>query len=214
MIDEQLRGELFKLISNAASKIDRVHYGQEPNYTAAFFGKLHGETITNMNGQYIKFEFSVSDDRGPKSAEHETGIDIGMVFEWGNKDREIFKKAIIMQAKNNLRNLSPSQKIELNQQCATMARITDAAIVMDCPYDGSVPNIYESKSNTEPWNSSAIQLSKYIADYVLTCLRGDTREEIIDIARRADRGRLKVSTNMPKPTPNPQSNSRPPKLGM
>lgn len=98
-MNDELLKKLKELLEKTAQKITRTQYGNEPNYTAAFFGKLTGEKI-EVDGQYIEFQFSISNDRGSSSAESHTGIDIGMVFTW-HDDNGDFEKAVLVQAKNN-----------------------------------------------------------------------------------------------------------------
>src|SRR5690606_33861337 len=108
-------------------------FSQEPHFTSAFFGKLHNEELTNDNGQYIRLNFSASNDRGPRSAESITGVDVGMIFQWTYSDGRSFEKAVLLQAKNCLMHLNSNEQGSLRSQCRKMRKITSSYVVMDCP---------------------------------------------------------------------------------
>ncbi|MDD4915929.1 MAG: hypothetical protein PHW13_12930 [Methylococcales bacterium] len=191
----------YKLLQNAALKIDRTSFWQEPQYTAAFFGKLHKERINNNTGEFVELLFSASNDRGKNSDENKTGIDIGMVFRWVDSNKNvIFEKAILAQAKNHLDTLNKAQANDLSKQCKKMSTITSSYIVLDCPYNSSIPKIRQHKSEYPFWDTPSISLDDYIADTVMECLDGDKKDEVIALAQRADRGHLIIKTNSPKPS--------------
>ncbi|WP_143499919.1 hypothetical protein [Pseudomonas sp. Irchel s3a10] len=197
-MDEVLKFELRKLLESASSKIDRDSFSQEPHYTSALFGKLHGEKVLNKEGRYIKLSCSPSNDRGRGSAESKTGIDVGMVFEWEGVDGKIFEKAIMLQAKNNVETLNSQERKDLEAQCEKMAVITKSYLVMDCPYDCSVPNVYCPDTAPPFWKRPPFSLTDYLIDQVFPCTRGDSDAKVVSMARRSDRC-LVVTTNLPKP---------------
>ncbi|MDH4602668.1 hypothetical protein [Pseudomonas syringae] len=198
VMEQYLQDELRKLIQKAAHLVDRDSFGQEPNYTAGFFGKLHGELITSPSGKYVELKFSVSNDRGPGSAESKTGIDIGLVFQWVDEAGLVYEKALLIQAKNYVEELSTSEKLDLFEQCKKMSNITSSFVVMDCPFDKKVPQVYE----TRPINiliKPPFSLDDYLIDRVFPCTKGDDDPKVVDLAKRADRN-LTIKTNTPKPT--------------
>ncbi|HDZ9134289.1 TPA: hypothetical protein ACGFXY_003453 [Vibrio cholerae] len=212
-MEEELK-ELFKeLLIATSEKMDRTSYENEPNYIAGFFGKLHNETLTSSTGQFLKIVTSTSNDRGPGTAEKKTGIDFGMVFKWVDSEKEIvFEKAVIAQAKNHLFNLSKKDKQDLQSQCEKMSKITDSYVAMDCPYDESVPLICRSSKQPPFWDEkSKISLAEYLCNIVLECLEGDTSKEVVDIAKRSDRG-LVLKTNAPRPKIKNENKPKPKKL--
>lgn len=200
MLDEELRRKLRELLKSAALKIDRESFYQEPQFTSAFFGKLHDEEVSNSMGQYVRLKFSASNDRGPGTAESLTGIDVGMVFEWTDSNGIDFQKAVLLQAKNNLMKLNATEQDSLQQQCAKMKKITTSYVVMDCPYDRSIPTVFNSQTEPPLWEPPPVPLDEFLIDHVLACERGDANAEVVQIARRADR-RLIVQTNTPTPAP-------------
>lgn len=199
-MEEELKTRFKELLTSTSKKMDRTSYNNEPNYIAGFFGKLHNETLTSSTGQFLKIVTSTSNDRGPGTAEKRTGIDFGMVFKWVDSEKEIvFEKAVIAQAKNRLFTLSNKDKQDLQSQCEKMSKITNSYIAMDCPYDQSIPSICRSSKQPPFWDeNSEIDLAEYLCDIVLECLEGDTSKEVIDIAKRSDRG-LVLETNAPRP---------------
>jgi hypothetical protein len=197
-MDQFLKDELRKLIRRAAELVDRESFGQEPNYTAAFFGKLQGEKISNGKGQYIELKTSISNDRGPKSAESLTGIDIGFVFQWFDAKGLVYEKAILMQAKNHVAKLGKADIENLFEQCAKMSDVSKSFVVMDCPFDQRPPNIYDTDLPNAVLISPPVSLDDYLIDYVFPCTRGDDDPKVLKIARRADRT-ITVKTNGPKP---------------
>ncbi|QMT34432.1 hypothetical protein LNQ82_08480 [Conchiformibius steedae DSM 2580] len=196
-MNDELLIKLEELLENTAKKINRKQFNNEPNYTAAFFGKLSGEKI-EFDEQYIKFQFSVSNDRGRSSAESHTGIDIGMVFKWHDA-AGTFEKAVLVQAKNNVLKLQRDRDLEC--QCKKMSDITEHYVVMDCPYDCSIPKVYFSKSNEPPfWDvNKSVDLFNYLKDYVFKCTQGDISDKVIQGAKDSTR-QLLIETNIPKPT--------------
>ena len=213
-MDEKLLDQLRQLLERLAKKINRGQFHNEPNYTAAFFGSLSGERI-EAAGQYIEFKFSISDDRGPSSAEKHTGIDIGMVFEWETedegKDESIpFQKAVLVQAKNHVQKLANDK--DLQEQCRKMRQITTHYIVLDCPYDCSIPNIYFSSETKPYWDfkQPPISLYNYLVNYVFQCRQGDTDENVIKGALDAKRT-MWINTNAPKHTLTPDEPNNKPK---
>lgn len=197
-MEQYLQDELRKLIKKASHLVGRDSFGQEPNYTAAFFGKLHGEHISSPNGKYVKLNFSVSNDRGRGSAESKTGIDIGLVFQWEDEAGLVYEKALLIQAKNYVEQLSASERSVLFEQCEKMSKYTDSFVVMDCPFDQTVPNLYETKK-PNILIKPPLSLDEYLISRVFPCTVGDDDSKVIDMARRADR-RLTIVTNTPKPT--------------
>lgn len=196
-MDESLKNDLRGLFKKAADLIDRDSFGQEPNYTAAFFGKLKGETFSLPSGEYVQLDASISNDRGPGSAEFKTGIDIGLILKWVN-DGVVYEKALLMQAKNHVDTLNASEILALFVQCAKMSKITSSYVVMDCPFDRTVPKVYE----TRPVNTlikPPFSLDDYLIDWILPCSRGDYNPKVVDLAKRANRA-LTITTNSPKPT--------------
>ncbi|WP_278356267.1 MULTISPECIES: hypothetical protein [Idiomarina] len=206
-MDKELKDLLKSLLLSTANKIDRVSFENEPNYVAGFFGKLHNETLTSSSGQFLKLTSSLSNDRGPGTAESITGIDFGMIFKWVDPDGEIvFEKAILAQAKNHLFNLSNNEKFNLQSQCQKMSKLTSSYIAMDCPYNGSLPIICRSMGYPPFWDeNNRLNLSDYICDIVLECLEGDISDKVVNAARRSDRG-LVIRTNSPKPKLSRQRN--------
>ncbi len=120
-----------------------------------------------------------------------------MVFKWTDENSQtVFEKAVFAQAKNKLLSLAPAAAKTLSDQCEKMAKISKSFVVMDCPYDRSVPKIGVSDTASPYWQKSLIGLDDYILDTVLACKDGDVTPNALEIARRADRC-LVVSTNSP-----------------
>ncbi|WP_157178798.1 hypothetical protein [Herbaspirillum rubrisubalbicans] len=197
-INKNLAKRLREVFAEAASEVERKSFSQEPQYTAAFFGKLAKKKIIDpVTNQSVQFETSVSDDRGRNTAEKNTGIDIGFVLRWDDGAGSVFEKAILMQAKNRLGKLSGSAKTDLIQKCQLMAKITRSYVVLDCPFDGSIPQICQSDSSTY-WRQPPISLADYLVDIVAECKDGDTTAQVLEIAQRADRI-VKATIFGPKP---------------
>lgn len=200
-MDHELKALFKALLTKTAKDIDRISFEQEPNYTAAFFGKMHNEELTSSSGQKLKLTFSVSNDRGPGSAEKKTGIDIGMVFKWINQENDdvIFEKAIFAQAKNRLLELSTHEEAALAAQCQLMKRHTNSYITLDCPYDSTPPKICQSSDTMPYWkNDSPIELGEYLCDIVFECKDGDQTQKVIEMAKRSNRT-FTIETNAPHP---------------
>lgn len=208
-MDRQLKADLRRLIQDAAQKIDRASFNQEPNYVAALFGKLHNETVLGADGSYIRICCSASDDRGPSSAERRTGIDIGLVVEWKSDQDHTVKKAVLLQAKKDLNELTASERKRLEEQCNQMRSLTQSFAVLDCASIGSLMPSVHDPLDVPPWWSAntAIPLDEYIADQVLACKRGDWSNEVVALALRADR-RIVFETTAPIPTEEPTRRPR------
>jgi len=207
MLDMELDRKLRELIQVAASKVDRESFSQEPHFTSAFFGKLHEEEVRNSAGQYIRFKFSASNDRGPGSAENLTGIDVGMVFEWTDQGGTVFQKAVLLQAKNHLLNLNSTNEKDLTDQCAKMKKFTTSYVVMDCPYDRSIPTVCLSRETPPYWVLPPLPLDEFLIDHVLACKQGDVARDVVHMAKRADRT-VFVETNTPAPASKPRPKQR------
>lgn len=188
-------------MTRAARKINRTQFGQEPQYTAAFFGNLAGEKIIDpATGEFLELTCSISDDRGYNSGEKRTGTDIGIVVRWENPiSNEVFEKAVLAQAKNELYKASPAVIQDLNEKCALMADITSSYFVLDCPYDRSIPTLQRRQLDSL-WGGPHISLDDYLINTVFPCQDGDTRDYVIEVAARADRT-ITLTTNGPKPKP-------------
>lgn len=199
LIDPQIIDGFRAKLLDAAIRTSRDQFYQEPHYTSAFFGNLNRVMLTGDYGQYLSIICSASNDRGPNSAESKTGIDIGIVVKWVNpKSGEVFEKAVLLQAKNNLEGLYPSEILQLGEQCKMMKDHTLSYGVMDCPYDGSIPKIGRSSTNSPFWKTPLIALDEYLIDTVFKCEDGDASENVINIAKNAHRT-MKIATNSPRP---------------
>ena len=209
-MEQYLKDELRNFIKRAADLVDRDSFGQEPNYTAGFFAKLHGEKFTSPSGKYVELRASISNDRGPGSAESKTGIDIGLVFQWVDEFGLVYEKALLLQAKNHVETLNKSETTDLFTQCGKMSKITSSFVVMDCPFDRTIPKVYE----TRPVNilvKPPFSLDDYLINWVFPCTKGDNDPNVVSLAKRADRN-LTITTNSPKPTNTPNhKNKRTPK---
>ncbi|MCS4246144.1 hypothetical protein [Pseudomonas sp. BIGb0164] len=193
-----MKDGLRNLIGNAARKVNRTGFSQEPNYTAAFFGKLHDEAVINpLTGKFVNLHTSISNDRGPGSAESVTGVDIGLVFQWVDENGLAYEKAILMQAKNDVATLNSTEKSKLFEQCDKMANISSSFVVMDCPFDGSIPQVFRTKK-PDALVEPSICLADYLIDFVFPCTQGDDDRKVVEIAKRADRS-VTLTTNTPKP---------------
>lgn len=202
-MDQELIDSFRAYLTKVSKKINRTSFGQEPNYTAAFFGCLHEEKFMSKGREYLalKLECSVSNDRGQGSAESKTGIDIGIVVKWeDDQENSLKEKAILLQAKNKLPNIGTLDAKDLQEQCEKMKGITDSYCVMTCPYDGSIPKIARSSKISPFWKRPLISLDDYFIDTVFMCLDGDTENDVVERAKRADRT-IQITTNSPVPSP-------------
>ncbi len=211
-MEDELKILLKELIRETTGRLDRTAYEQEPNYTAALFGSLHGRTLLSPTGQYIKIHAAPSNDRGPAASERITGIDIGLVVVWEDNYGNKAEKAVLIQAKNRLERIIGSgvEATRLASQCHRMLGVSSSAVVMDCPYDLSVPNVYEAVGAPPGWTPPPMPLDTYLVDRVLECKDGDFEEEVVRIAKRADRS-VTVTTNAPRPTARPRAKQGGPK---
>lgn len=81
-----------------------------------------------------------------------------------------------------------------------MRSITEHYVVMDCPYDCSIPKMYFSKSTPPFWDiDKSVNLYDYLKDYVFQCTQGDTNDTVKQGAKDAAR-KLFIKTNVPRPT--------------
>jgi hypothetical protein len=203
-MDQKILNQFREFLLKISMKTKREQFGQEPHFTAAFFGNLNGEKFSSDSGEFLALTCSSSNDRGPNSAESKTGIDIGIVIEWQDSEgQKVFEKAILLQAKNRLNQLSHSEGVALQSQCKKMKNLTKSYGVMDCPYDGSIPKIGLSDTTEPFWKFPLISLDDYLIDTVFKCNDGDMNENVIHLARLADR-RVNIKTNSPKPGSKPK----------
>lgn len=194
-----IKSNLEYLINKISSKILRDNFSQEPAYTSAYYGNLHESKILDQStGLEIDIQCSISDDRGPNSAEKRTGIDIGLIVKINDTNTgTITNKAIFLQAKNN--PLSGKSKHELLEQCSKMRNYTEHYAVVSCPSDTSNPIVYLPSSNPPFWDrNSSMSLVDYIADEIMPCNAGDQNSQIIEVANRSDR-LINLTINGPIP---------------
>ncbi|MGF1684989.1 hypothetical protein [Photobacterium minamisatsumaniensis] len=171
--------EVREHIREAARKITRKNYSQEPAYVTALLARLIGSFRLKVNGieREITFIPTVVNDRGRNSAESITGADFSIVF---NDTDERVNKAILGQAKNgDVSDLTDNELIMLGEQCEKMNSFTNHWIVLEAPEkSGSMPMI--RIGNNDGTIRQTLKLDDYIVDYVIACLHGDHDLEFVE----------------------------------
>ncbi|MFZ4683274.1 MAG: hypothetical protein ACOYMS_12285 [Terrimicrobiaceae bacterium] len=113
-------------LTEAIEALDEFRFPQEPKFTSALLGKLHGLEIQSNNGEHIKIETTDVADRGKNSAEYRSGADFVITATCSDGSKTV-RKAILFQLKEgNLRGMSPSARKELENQINKMKCVVNA----------------------------------------------------------------------------------------
>jgi len=203
-MEDCIKNDLKDLIREATKTLDRSTFVQEPTYTAALFGRLHKREIWSPSGQFLKIEGVPSTDRGYGSAEKSSGIDIGLVLTWEDEIGNCDRKAVLIQAKNDVLSIRGTTNAAENlaSQSRKMLAISQNSVVMECPVDSSEPQIFEAIGVPPGWSPPPMSLSDFLVDQVLSCKFGDFEGNVVAIALSANRT-LHISTNAPIPRNKP-----------
>lgn len=205
----ELRCKLRKAMLYAASRVTLKTHKNEDDYFVAFMGKLG--IIRFGNGYYLDFQDSKTD---AYKAESIYGCDFGLRVEFYKDDKLDFQKAIIGQAKNNVRVVVEKDLTErkrLAEQCIKMSRVTEHYVVTFRPNNPqAVPVIHLGDQASSSYFNQAYDFDNYLINKVLPCFHGEKDKTIIEYMVSAthegwsEYRRIfcyNIKTNLPAPEP-------------
>lgn len=169
-------------------------FNQEPQYTSAVLGRLHGIEVYSDEGEYLKIEATDLDDRGPHSAEKRYGADFVITASVTDGKIKIIK-AILFQAKmGSVSELKPTALSNLRDQIRKMQHVSPHPKIA-----GIVPNngytIFEVASGRRLLNENkvpTIPFDAYFNQRVITTLDGITDKDRVDALQYSDLKKLDV----------------------
>ncbi len=181
-------------IADAFVGLQPERFGQEPKYTSAVLGRLHGIEVENSYGEYVKIEATDIDDRGANSAESRYGADFAITATVRDSKRTI-RKAILVQVKNQpIDSLSPSQERGLKEQIQKMKNVVSAPKVAGIRRDahGSMLEVSSGNKILRGEDYSKSDFPAYFNQRVITTLDGTTDKKVIDALQASDLRKLDV----------------------
>ena len=113
-------------ISEAIEGLDERRFPQEPKFTSALLGRLHGIEIRSDLGEYLRIDTTDVADRGSNSAEKRSGADFVITATCADNEKKI-RKAIMFQLKEgSLHGLPPAKRKDLSDQIKKMKHVVNA----------------------------------------------------------------------------------------
>ena len=181
-------------IQNAFLGLQPERFGQEPQYTSALLGRLHGIEVQSLYGEYARIEATDIDDRGPGSAESRYGADFAITATVGDSKRKI-RKAILVQVKNRpIDDLTPSQEKDLKKQINKMKAVVSSPKVAGIRRSRGSAMLEVSSGNKvisgEEYTKS--DFPTYFNQRVITTLDGTTDEKTVEALQESDLRKLDV----------------------
>ena len=205
----ELRYKLHVAMLYAASRVTPKTHKNEDDYFVAFMGKLG--KIQFGNGYYLDFQDSKTDTY---KAEGIYGCDFGLRVEFYKEGKLDFQKAIIGQAKNNVRIVvedTPNEIKRLVEQCYKMSQVTEHYVVIFRPDNPlAVPVIHLGDQANSFYFKQSYDFDTYLINKVLPCIHGETNRTTIEYMVSANHEGwseyrrifgYKIKTNLPAPKP-------------
>jgi len=192
-------------VYRAVERLDPVRYSQEPAYVAALLARLDGIVYSSHDSR-IEIRSTIVADRGPNSAESKWGADFAIVGVFHGPEEKIEKGVLAQAKRGSLRELNSNAEAGFFDQCARMARATDAVLGLEVPAHAGeqvlVREIYVQpvtravSLDDRPWHPPmtigiARNLASYLSDRFLLCQHGDRGA---DVVRRFGDSRLSQIT--------------------
>jgi len=179
-------------IRHAFVDIDPARFRQEPNYTSAILGRLHGIEVRSDYGEYARIQATDIDDRGANSAEYRYGADFAITATVTDPQRTI-RKAILVQVKGlPIDELSPSVMTDLKEQIGKMKKVVDSPKVAGIRKEEGKAMLEISSGNRvlNGETYSKTDFPEYFNQRVITTLDGTTKSEVVDALQESDLKKL------------------------
>ena len=179
---KEFLSELKSKIRNAFSVLEPERFGQEPKYTSAILGRLHGIEVVSKYGEYARIKATDIDDRGRNSAEHRYGADFAITATVGDSNQKV-RKAILVQVKNQpIDTLTPNALEGLKKQVRKMKKVVYSPKVAGIRRNTGRAMLEVSSGNRvlqgEKYSKS--DFPEYFNQRVITTLDGTTDKNIVD----------------------------------
>lgn len=186
--------ELRSKIEAAFDNLEPERFRQEPKYTSAILGRLHGIEVSSAYGEYARIQATDIDDRGRDSAESRYGADFAITATVGDGKKTI-KKAILVQVKNKpIDTLSSSEIENLNEQIKKMKKAVASPKVAGIRRENGRGMLEVSSGNRiangEPYTKS--DFPTYFNQRVITTLDGCTDDSVVDALQESNLRKLDV----------------------
>lgn len=216
----ELSEKLARLMTRVARSFTRETHESEDGFFIAFMSALSVSEIEFGNGYYLNFQTSKTNQNGLNAPEKIYGSDFGLRINFLEVPEKSFSKAVIGQAKNQPRREvegTPSEQGRLTRQCTAMSRVTSHYIVTFRPEaDGNIPLVYLGDQENKSYMHEGIRFDKYLLEYILPCLHGETNRNIIKYMISSTHAGwtdfikiFTINTNLPKPNPTPDPTPEP-----
>jgi len=194
---KEFLSELKAKIRNAFFDLEPERFGQEPKYTSALLGRLHGIEVHSKYGEYAKIEATDIDDRGKNSAEYRYGADFAITATVGDSTQRV-RKAILVQVKNQpIDTLIPSALTGLKDQIRKMKKVVFSPKVAGIRRNTGSAMLEVSSGNKvlhgEKYSKS--DFPEYFNQRVITTLDGTTDKNIVDSLQESHLRKLDVLIN-------------------
>ena len=194
---KEFLSELREKIQNAFFDLQPERFGQEPKYTSALLGRLHGIEVRSRYGEYVRIEATDIDDRGAGSAESRYGADFAITATVGDSNQKI-RKAILVQVKNqSIDTLPPSQEKDLKEQIKKMKTVVSSPKVAGIRRSRGSAILEVSSGNKVLYGEEYTKsdFPAYFNQRVITTLDGTTDETIVEALQESDLRKLDVLIN-------------------
>ena len=187
---DELRGKIESVFDN----LEPERFGQEPKYTSAILGRLHGIEVRSPHGEYAKIQATDIDDRGRDSAESRYGADFAITATVGDSQRKV-RKVILVQVKNHpIDTISRSQLENLKGQVRKMQRVVSSPKVAGIRREGGKAMLEVSSGNKVVKEETFMKsdFPAYFNQRVITTLDGSTDQKIVDALQESNLRKLDV----------------------
>ena len=186
--------ELREKIENAFKNIEPERFRQEPNYTSALLGRLHGIEVQSSLGEYARIQATDIDAIGPGSAEHRYGADFAITATVGDSSRRV-RKVILVQVKNQpIDSLQPGQLNALKKQIGKMQNVVASPKVAGIRRAPGRAMLEVSSGNKVMAEETYMKsdFPAYFNQRVITTLDGTTDQDTVDALQESDLRKLDV----------------------
>jgi hypothetical protein len=199
---KHVRDAVRRFVLDAISPLDEAHFEQEPDFTAAFLGRMTGNAYESDDA-YVRFNATSITSIGKGSAEREVGADFAITATITEGQRQI-RKAILVQVKlGELAELTQRERRRLDGQIHNMRMFTRSPKVMIVPIRNGIrePQMLSGIRLSDGHRAAETPLHDYFTTRVLTTLDGDTRPEFVEAVQDGSLAQLRVNASIfPAPT--------------
>lgn len=182
-------------ISEAIKGLDERRFPQEPKFTSALLGRLHGIEIRTNLGEYLRIDTTDVADRGDNSAEKRSGADLVITATCADNEKKV-RKAIMFQLKEgSLHGLPPAKRKGLSDQIKKMKHLVNSPkIGAILRQNGKFTLEVGSGNRFLQGDDFQVQdFASYFNQRVITTLDGNTDAYTVDRLQDGDFPSIRVS---------------------